>query len=265
MKKKMNHKRITSTMETQGKELKAGWVTIKQVVAIVAPFLIADAITAAELESGSPLPGWMWALGVFAIACWLYAYTAKTLLLDMKGGVMVTIYPFLLRRWSKRIKLTSVMRGVLLYAPLMAVIRTITRDPHTGFTLFASVYLGFTLFALMVTVGRQRGQLKWLRNIAEGITVQQIKSIDAMEEIEGPGWYVLAKYPSWAIRITKAERGYGAEVQVETIAGWHPVCNRNERPKRMKRIYQLVRELKKVEAEWDADLDEILVRAGVSV
>jgi hypothetical protein len=265
MKKKINHKRMTSMMETQRKELKAGWVAFKQVVVIVAPFIIVDAIAAAELENGSSLPGWLWALEILAVACLLYAYTAKTLLLDMKGGVMVTIYPFLLRRWSKQIKLTSLMRGFFLFAPFMAVIRTMTRDPHTGFTLFASVYLGFSLFALMVTMGRRRGRLRWLQNIAEGTAVQQIKSIDDLEEIEGPGWYVLAKYPAWAIRITKAKRGYGAEVQVETIAGWHPVCNRRERPKRTRRIHQLVRELRKIEAEWDEDLDKILTRAGVSV
>jgi hypothetical protein len=234
-------------------------------VSIVAPFLIADAIAAAELESDSPLPGWLWALGILAIASWLYSYTAKTLLLDNKGGIMVTIYPLLLRQWSKRIKLSSMMRIFLLYAPLMAVMRTMMREPHAGLTFFASVYLGFALFALMVVIGRRQGRLRWLQNIAEGIAVQQIQTIDALEEIESPGWYVLTKYPSWAIRITKAERGYGAEVQVETMAGWHPVCNRNERPKHTRRIRQLVRELRKVEAEWDEKLDEILVRVGVSV
>lgn len=265
MKNKKKHKRITLVTKTQRSASKSSWTVAKQVLVICAPCLFADMIAAIELENGALLPGWLWGLGVLTIASWLYTYTAKTLLLDMKGGVMVTFYPLLLRQWSQKVKLTSMMRGLLLFAPLLAVMRTMTHDRHTGFTLFASVYLGFALFALLVTVGRRRVRIRWLQNIAEDTAVHQIKSIDTLEEIEEPGWYVLAKYPSWAIRVTKVESGYGAEVQVETIPGWNPVCNRNERPKRMKRIHQLVRELQKIEAEWDAELDETLVQKGISV
>ncbi|MFZ0545595.1 MAG: hypothetical protein WAM60_09155 [Candidatus Promineifilaceae bacterium] len=265
MKKKKNYKRMTAMMEIRRKELKAGWVAFKQIVLILAPFVVVDVIADAELESGSFAPGWMWGLEIVAVAGLLYACTAKTLLLDRKGGVMVTLYPFLLSRWSKRIKLSSLMRGFFLLAPLMAVTRTMTREPHTGFTLFASVYLGFFLFALLVTMGRRRGRQRWLQNIAGDTAVQEIKAIDLMEEIEGPGWYVLAKYPSWAIRVTKVKGSYGAEIQVETISGWHPLCNRRERPKRTRKIHQLVRELRKMEAELDEGLDKALARLGVSV
>ncbi len=265
MKKKTNDKRMMSMRETRKKELIAGWVAFKQIVLIFAPFTIADAIAAAELESGSFSPDWMWGLGIAAVACLLYACTATTLLLDMKGGVSVTIYPFLLSQWSIQIKLSGLMRGFFLLAPLLAVMQTMMREPHTGFTLFASVYLGFFLFALLVAMGRQRGRQRWLQSIAEGTGVQEIQAIDVMEEIEGPGWYVLAKYPSWAIRVTKVKGSYGAEIQVETSAGWHPACNRRERTKRTRGIPQMVRELRKIEAELDEDLDKALVKVGVSV
>jgi hypothetical protein len=265
MKKKTKDKRMMSMREDLRKELKAGWMAFKEGILIFTPFIIADGIAAGELASGSFLPGWMWGLGIVAVACWLYACTAKTLLLDMKGGVNLTIYPFLLSRWSKQIKLSGLMRGFFLLAPLMAVMQTMTRERHTGFTLFASVYLGFFLFALMMAIGRRRGRMRWLQSIAEGTGVQEITAIDVMEEIEGPGWYVLAKHPSWAIRVTKTKRGYGAEIQVETTAGWHPVCNRRERTKRTRKIHQLVRELRKIEAELDEDLDKMLARVGVSV
>ena len=157
------------------------------------------------------------------------------------------------------------MKLFLFYIPIAATVRMMGQGTPTGYVFFASIYLGLGLFVLVVTTGRQWVQIGWLQKVTEGIAYQQVKGIKAVEDIDAPGWYVLGKNPLWVIRVIEEEGGYVADVQVEAVAGWRPVCDRTGRPKRVKSIQRLVRELRRVEAAWDASLDEIPANAGVSV
>ncbi len=127
---------------------------------------------------------------------------------------------------------------------LTAVLETLQTE-RTNAAAIATVYLGFTLFLFLITLWRRQVLQRWVRDLIEGTGAGQIVMIDDPEQIQEPGWYLLQKYPAQVIRITEDSEKYVADMQLETVRTWQPLCRQNDKPMRERRLSQLVRALSK--------------------
>jgi hypothetical protein len=157
------------------------------------------------------------------------------------------------------------MQILCFYPPVMAATHTLAYGYHAGFTAFASIYLGFGLFGLLAIVGRRRVWRRWLEGIGLDKGQAQINIIETIEEIEEEGMYALTKYPAWAIHVTQERRGCAIAVQLELFEEWFPLCDKWGKPILSRSLAKLVRELKKVEAEWDELMEEPYAQLGSSL
>lgn len=237
---KQKKKRLQKIQKHQEREeLKKSFWPLKFVLAIALPNFIVAAIVDAELSRDAAFAGWVWTGIILGIAFWLYRIMDRLVWLDIKGEGLV---PVGLKRWQKKIRLTTLVKLLLIDLVLIAVTRAMVQ-PHRGFAAIASVYLGFTLFMFLITTRRRQILQRWLRELAEDTGMRQTIMINKVEQIQEPGWYLLQKYPAQVIRITEDRGKYMADMQLETARTWQPVCNQNELPIRVRQIPRLVRAL----------------------
>lgn len=232
--------------------LKKSFWPSKYTLAIMLPNLIVAAILDAEQSRGAAYADWAWMGMILLAAVWLYRIIKHLIWLDITGEGIVPMYS--LERGE--IRLINGIKLILIPLVVIAVIRAMS-ETHYGYTAIASVYLGFTLFLFLIIRWRRQVLQRWVQDLAEGTGTEQIILIDDPEQIQEPGWYLLQKYPAQVIRITEDSEKYVADMQLETVRTWQPLCRPNEKPMRERRLSQLVRSLSKSIATADTVPDKV--------
>lgn len=232
--------------------LKKSFWPSKYTLAIMLPNLMVAVMADAEQSRGAAYADWVWMGMILLAAVWLYRITKHLIWLDITGEGIVPMYS--LERGE--IRLINGIKLILVPLVVIAVIRAMS-ETHYGYTAFASVYLGFTLFLFLIIRWRRQVLQRWVRDLAEGTGIEQIILIDDPEQIQEPGWYLLQKYPAQVIRITEDNEKYAAVMQLETVRTWQPLCRQNEKPMRERRLSQLVRALSKSIATTDTVPDKV--------
>lgn len=241
------------------------WLLLLMVLQLLLPYLVIQFFVGAETSSGTPLPGWVWGAAFFILLLWLAYQMVRIFALDLKRREPLMIRPFFLKRYRRRVSLTTLLRLTFFYVPLLATLSTNLLGYHAGLTAVASLYLGLGLFGLLALGSRRRAWRQWLGAVLPEQPVASIQRIDTFEEISGAGTYALTNYPAWAICIAEHRGSYRAEVQVEQLEGVFSVCDAHGRPKTVKQLPKLVGEMSKVDGAYQAEVDEILSRLGVTL
>ena len=232
--------------------LKKSFWPSKYTLAIMLPNIMVAAIVDAEQSRGAAYADWVWIGMILLAAVWLYRIIKHLIWLDITGEGIVPMYS--LERGE--IRLIKGIKLILIPLVVIAVIRAMS-ETHYGYTAIASVYLGFTLFLFLIIRWRRQVLQRWARDLARGTGTGQIIMIDDPEQIQEPGWYLLQKYPAQVIRITEDSGKYVADMQLETVRNWQPLCRQNEKPMRERQIPRLVRALSKSIAAADTVPDKV--------
>ena len=251
MKQKKKHRQTIQKNQEWEVVKKSFWFS-KYTLAIMLPNFIVAAIVDEEQSRGAAYTDWVWIGIILLVAAWLYRITKHLIWLDIKGEGLVPIYSLEL----DELRLINGMKLILVLLVVTAVTRAMFKT-HNGYTAIASVYLGFTLFLFLIIRWRRQVLQRWVRDLAGGTGTGQMVMIDDLEQIQEPGWYLLQKYPAQVIRITEDSGKYVADMQLETVRNWQPMCRQNETPLRERQISQLVRALRKSIAAADKVPDKV--------
>lgn len=241
------------------------WLLLLMILQLLLPYLVVQFVAEAETTNGTSLPLWVWTVAFLSLLLWLAYQLERIFTLDLKRSERLAIRPFFLKRYRLRTPLATLLRLTFFYVPILAILRTFLMGYHAGLTAMASLYLGLGLYGLLTLAARRRAVRRWLRQALPEQPLATIQLIDTFEEIAGVGTYALTTYPAWAICVAANRDGYRAEVQVEAVDGVYPVCDAHGRPKTVKHWLKLVREMRKVDGENQAAVDELLSRLGVGL
>lgn len=241
------------------------WLLLLMILQLLLPYLVVQFLAGAETTNGTALPVWVWGVAFLILMLWLAYQLERIFTLDLKRSERLAIRPLFLKQYRLRTPLATLLRLTFFYVPILAALRTFLVGYHAGLTAMASLYLGFGLYGLLTLAARRRAVRRWLRKALPEQPLETIQLIDTFEEIAGAGTYALTNYPAWAICVVANRDGYRAEVQVEAVDGVYPVCDAHGRPKTVKHWLKLVREMRKVDGESQAAVDELLSRLGVAL